>query len=65
MRKNAHKVINDSPTYYIEREIALRLEAQQNRPIEKNDFRDMQTFCAVVAYADVVVAENQFANLAQ
>jgi hypothetical protein len=25
----------------------------------------MQTFCAVVAYADVVVAENTFSNLAR
>jgi hypothetical protein len=25
----------------------------------------MQTFCAVVAYADVIVAENMFANLAR
>lgn len=47
----------------IEREIGLRIE-QQDRPIEENDFRDMQTFCAVVAYADLVVAENMFSNLA-
>jgi hypothetical protein len=25
----------------------------------------MQAFCAVIAYADIVVAENQFSNLAQ
>jgi hypothetical protein len=24
----------------------------------------MQTFCAVVAYADIIVAENMFSNLA-
>lgn len=64
LRDNARKIINNSPTYFIEREIALRLEAQ-SRPIEENDFRDMQSFCAVTAYADVVVAENQFANLAK
>ncbi len=63
LRAHARKIINDSPTYFIEREIALRIEAQ-SRPIEENDFRDMQSFCAVVAYADIVVAENLFSNLA-
>lgn len=61
---NAHKIIEDVPTYYIEREIALRLE-MQTRPIKENDFRDMQTFCSVVRYADDVIAENQFSSLAQ
>lgn len=65
LRQHARRIINETPTYHIEREIALRLEAQQDRPIEANDFRDMQTFCAVVAYADVVVAENTFANVAR
>ncbi len=63
LRKACRKIINDTPTFFIEREIALRLEAQ-TRPIEENDLRDMQTFCAVVAYADIVVAENLFSNLA-
>ena len=40
--KNAHKIVEDVATYYIEREIALRLEAQ-TRPITENDFRDMGT----------------------
>lgn len=35
MRTNARKIINDTPTYFIEREIALRIEAQ-TRPIEEN-----------------------------
>lgn len=65
LRLTARRIMNDIPTYVIEREIALRIESQQNRPIDENDFRDMQAFCAVVAYADVVVAENQFANLAR
>jgi site-specific DNA recombinase len=63
LRKTCHKIINDAPTFFIEREIAVRLEAQP-RLIEENDLRDMQTFCAVVAYADIVVAENLFSNLA-
>jgi hypothetical protein len=61
---NARRIINEVPTYFVEREIALRLEAE-NRPIEENDFRDMQSFCAVVPYADAVIAENHFTNLAQ
>jgi hypothetical protein len=59
---NARKIITDVPTYYIERELALRLEAQ-SRPIEENDFRDMQAFCAVIKYADMVIAEKLFVNL--
>lgn len=62
--KLARRIVEDVPTYYVEREIALRLEAQA-RPIEENDFRDMQSFCAVVPYADEVVAEKQFVNLAR
>jgi len=63
LSKNARSIVSGCPTYYIEREIALRLEAQ-SRPIEENDLRDMQSFCAVLAYADIVVAENTFSNLA-
>lgn len=59
----ARRIIEDVPTYFVEREIALRLEAQ-SRPIEENDFRDMQSFSAVVPYADAVIAEKQFVNLA-
>ena len=61
--KLARRIVEDVPTYYVEREIALRLKAQA-RPIEENDFRDMQSFCAVVPYADEVIAEKQFVNLA-
>jgi hypothetical protein len=63
LRDHARNIIGECPTYFIEREIGLRIEAQ-NRAIEENDFRDMQTFCAVLAYADIVVAENMFSNLA-
>ncbi|MDR6871123.1 hypothetical protein J2Y55_002131 [Bosea sp. BE125] len=61
---NARRIINEVPVYYIEREIALRLEAQ-SRPIDQNDFRDMQSFCAAIPYADLVIGENQFVNLAR
>jgi hypothetical protein len=63
LQKFARSIMNECPTYFIEREIGLRIEAQ-DRAIEENDFRDMQTFCAVVAYADIIVAENMFSNLA-
>lgn len=63
LQKFARSIITECPTYFIEREIGLRIEAQ-DRPIEENDFRDMQTFCAVIAYADIIVAENMFSNLA-
>lgn len=63
LQKFARSIMNECPTYFIEREIGLRIEAQ-DRAIEENDFRDMQTFCAVVAYANVIVAENMFSNLA-
>jgi hypothetical protein len=62
--ENARKIVEDVATYYVEREIALRLEAQ-TRPITENDFRDMQTFCTVLPYADQVIAENQFSSLAK
>ena len=60
----ARRIITEVPTYYVEREITLRLEAQ-NRPIHENDFRDMQSFCTVLPYADQVIGENQFINLSR
>lgn len=65
LEKYARRIMSETPTYAIERELALRLEGQHNRPIQENDFRDMQSFCAVIAYSDIVVAENQFSSLAR
>lgn len=62
--KTTRRIIEDVPIYYVEREIALRLEAQA-RPIKENDFRDMQSFCAIIPYADEVIGEKQFVNLAK
>ena len=61
---NARKIISEVAAYYVEREIAVRLESE-SRPIAENDLRDMQSFCAVVPYADEIIAENQFASLAK
>ncbi|MFZ1429266.1 MAG: hypothetical protein WAS21_21115 [Geminicoccaceae bacterium] len=63
-KTNMRRIIEDVPIYYVEREIALRLESQ-TRLIEVNDFRDMQSFCATIPYADEVIGENQFVNLAR
>ncbi|MGP0565280.1 MULTISPECIES: hypothetical protein [unclassified Nitrospina] len=59
----ARKLIDDVPTYCVERELILKLEAQR-RPINENDFRDLESFCATLPYADIVIAEKQFVNLA-
>lgn len=58
------RLVSEVPTYHVERELAVRLEAQ-SRPIEENDFRDMQAFCASVPYCDLVVGENNFVNMAK
>nr|WP_319382363.1 hypothetical protein [uncultured Roseibium sp.] len=60
--KNAKKLVREVPIFYVERELALRIE-EQPRALHENDFRDMATFCAVLPYADVVIAEKQFVNL--
>jgi hypothetical protein len=65
LEKHARRIMNETPTFFIERELALRLEKQHNRPLQENDFRDMQSFCAVIAYSDIAVAENQFSSLAR
>lgn len=57
-------VIRDTPAFHVEREIALRLEAQK-RSIELADMCDMRTFCTVLPYANIVIAEAQFINLAR
>lgn len=57
-------VVRETPAFLVEREISLKLEAQ-DRPIALNDMRDMRTFCTVLPYADIIVAENQFINLAR
>jgi hypothetical protein len=57
------RVINEAPAFLIEREIGLKLE-QQRRAIAVNDMRDMKNFTTVLPYADFVIAEKQFVNLA-
>lgn len=57
-------MVADTPLFAAEREIALKLEGQK-RAIQINDFCDMQNFTTVLPYADIIVAEKQFVNLAR
>jgi len=57
-------VMRETPAFLIEREIILKLEAL-DRPIEHNDLRDMRNFATVLPYADIIVAEKLFTNLAR
>ena len=52
------------PVLHIERELAIRIE-DQARPISENDLRDMSAFTTVLPFADVMVAEKPFVNLAR
>jgi hypothetical protein len=58
------RIVEEIPVYYVERELVLRLEAQ-SRPINENDMRDLDSYVGVIPYADVIVGENQFINLAR
>lgn len=62
--KTAKALVREAPTLNTERELTLRLESQ-NRAIDENDMRDMKAYCAAVPYADVIIGENQFTNLAR
>ncbi len=58
------RVVKDTPTFLIEREVSLKLEGQRGN-IHINDMRDMQNFTTVLPYSNIVVAENKFINLAR
>lgn len=57
-------ITTDVPVLNVERELVVRLEGQL-RDINENDLRDMASFIIVLPFADVVVAEKQFVNLAR
>ena len=54
----------DVPILHAERELAVRIE-DQAKPISENDLRDMAAFTTVLPFADIVVAEKSFVNLAR
>ncbi len=58
------RMISEVPTLNIERELSLKLESQK-RAVHINDFSDMLNFTTALPYADVIVAEKQFVNLAR
>jgi len=58
------RITTDVPILMIECELAVRLE-DQSRNINENDLRDMGSFTLVLPFADIVVAEKQFVNLAR
>lgn len=62
--KNARKLMQDVPSLYIETELAVKTETL-DREIEENDFRDMASFCTAIPYADCVISENLFVNMAR
>lgn len=58
------RIIEEVPSYYIEREIALRLEVQK-KAVNENDLRDMLSYCASIPYVDMVIGEKNFINMAR
>lgn len=61
---NVRRLIKELPAFDVETELAVKLETLA-REVTENDTRDLQSFCAAVPYADCVVAETVFTNLAR
>jgi hypothetical protein len=59
----ARRLTAEIPILHVERELAVRIE-DQTRRISENDLRDMSAFTTVLPFADIVVAEKAFVNLA-
>jgi hypothetical protein len=57
-------LIRKVPCLFIERELALKLEAE-NTELTENDVRDILFMSTTLPYADVVVAEKPFAQRAR
>ena len=58
------RIAAEVPILNVERELAVRLE-DQPRDVNENDLRDMASFTAVLPFADIIIAEKQFVNLAR
>lgn len=58
------RLAREVPAYHVETELAVRIEAM-NRPLKHNDLGDMRGYVSSVPYADVVIGENLFVNLAK
>jgi hypothetical protein len=62
--RHLKRMTNDVPSYRAELELAIRTELL-GRPITRNDLGDMQAYVAAVPYADVMIGENTFVNMAK
>jgi hypothetical protein len=62
--KLVRKLVVDIPLFDVERELVVRLE-DQKRPIHENDLRDLSAFTTALPFADVMIAEKPFVNLAR
>lgn len=60
----AKSLVSEVPVMNVERELVVRLE-DQNRALNENDLRDMDSFTAALPLADVFVGEKPFVNLAR
>jgi hypothetical protein len=56
-------LIRDVPSLFVERELALCIEAEETT-LDSHDLVDMQFFTGAIAYMDIVVAEKSFVNRA-
>ena len=52
------------PVLDVERELVVRLE-DQTRPVTENDLRDLASFTTVLPFADILIAEKPFVNMAR
>jgi hypothetical protein len=57
-------IVIDIPVLDVERELVIRLE-DQSKPITENDLRDMSAFTTALPFADFIIAEKPFVNLAR
>jgi hypothetical protein len=62
--KNVLGLVPAIPTYRIERDLVVRLESHQRR-LNENDLRDMQHFSTTIPYADCLISEKFFVNIAK
>lgn len=60
----AQHYIDSIPVLDVEQKLILRLE-QQDKPVVNNDLHDMQAMTVAIPYADVVIGEKNFINLAK
>lgn len=61
---NLKRLMKDVASYHAEIELVARIESL-DRSIVRNDLRDMQAYVSAIPYADVVVGENLFVNMAK